>query len=116
MVYHGLVDFGAFLRDVRRRHGLDQATLARRAATTQTYISRIERGEVSPSARTMQRLLAAMGEQLAFRAQPLSPGNVSVDELRADYRELTAAERVEQAMELSDFLAGVAAEARDGTR
>jgi transcriptional regulator with XRE-family HTH domain len=101
---------------VRRRHGLDQATLARRAATTQTYISRIERGEVSPSARTMQRLLAAMGEQLVFQAQSLSPGNVSVDELRADYRELTAAERVEQAMELSDFLTRVAAEARDGTR
>src|SRR3954453_22456266 len=102
--------FGSLLRSARRQRGLDQAALARRAGTTQAYISRIERGDVSPSGATMLRLLHAMGLQLTTR--PLSHGNVSVDDLRADFRELTPAERVEQAMELSDFLADVAERAR----
>jgi transcriptional regulator with XRE-family HTH domain len=110
-----VVDFGLLLRDARRRHGLDQAGLARRAGTTQTYISRIERGQVSPSGRTMERLMHAMGLELVLGTRPLSAGNVSLDELRADYRDLTAAERVEQAMELSDFLTGVAEGAARGT-
>jgi transcriptional regulator with XRE-family HTH domain len=105
------MSFGNLLRKSRREQGLDQATLARRAGTTQTYVSRIERGDVSPSASTMQRLLHALGLELVLDARPLSPGNVSVDELRADLRNLTAAERVEQAMELSEFLSGVAEEA-----
>ena len=62
----------------------------------------------------MERLLNAMGLELVLAARPLSPGNVSLDDLRADYRALTAAERVEQAMELSDFLTGVAGEAGRG--
>jgi transcriptional regulator with XRE-family HTH domain len=89
---------------------LGQAALARRAGTTQAYISRIERGDVSPSGATMLRLLHAMGLELTTR--PLLHGNVSVDDLRADFRDLTPAERVEQAMELSDFLADVAERAR----
>lgn len=35
-----------------------------RAGTDQAAISRIERGEVSPSVETVERLLAAMGERL----------------------------------------------------
>lgn len=110
------MDFGSLLRDARRQRGLDQAGLAHRAGTTQTYVSRVERGEVSPSARTMERLMHAMGLQLVLETRPLSPGNVSLVDLRTDYRELTPAERVEQAMELSDFLSGVADEAGRGGR
>ncbi len=101
------MDFGSLLREARRERGLDQAALARRAGTTQTYVSRIERGDVSPSANTMRRLMHAMGRDLALGTRPLSPGNVSIDDLRADLRDLTPAERVEQAMELSHFLTGV---------
>jgi transcriptional regulator with XRE-family HTH domain len=100
--------FGSLLRAARRQRGLDQAGLARRAGTTQTYVSRIERGDVSPSAQTMTRLMNAMGLDLLLGTRPLSPGNISVADLRADYRGLSAAERVEQAMALSDFLSGVA--------
>lgn len=100
--------FGSLLRDARRQRGLDQAGLARRAGTTQTYVSRVERGDVSPSAQTMGRLMNAMGLDLLLGTRPLSPGNISVADLRADYRGLSAAERVEQAMALSDFLTGVA--------
>ena len=108
------MEFGPLLRSARRERGLDQAGLARRAGTTQTYVSRIERGDVSPSVRTMERLLHALGLELTLGARPLPAGNVSPDEVRADLRELTPAARVEQAMELSDFLAGVAEGAERG--
>lgn len=112
MVYG--VSFGQLLRQARRDRGLDQTALARRAGTTQTYISRLERDDVSPSARTMERLMHALGMELVLGARPLSPGNASRDDLARDYRELTAAQRVEQAMELSEFLTGVAQEAPRG--
>jgi transcriptional regulator with XRE-family HTH domain len=108
--------FGELLNETRRGRGLDQATLARRSGTTQTYISRIERGDVSPSARTMERLIHALGLELTIETRPLSVGNASPEELRRDYRELTPTERVEQAMELSDFLAGVSESASCGNR
>lgn len=106
--------FGPLLRSARRERGLDQAGLAARAGTTQTYISRIERGDVSPSLGTMERLMHAMGLELALEVRPLSPGNVALEDLRADLRELTPGQRVEQAMELSDFLTGVAESAKRG--
>lgn len=105
------MEYGTLLRDARRERGLDQADLARRAGTTQTYISRIERGDVSPSARTMRRLLHAIGLELVLGTRPLSPGNVSLEDLRAD-ADSTPAERIRQAMEISDFLSGVAESAR----
>ncbi len=55
---------GLLLRDLRERHGLSQARLARRAHTTQAVVSRIERGEASPTLDTLRRLLAAMGWEL----------------------------------------------------
>jgi transcriptional regulator with XRE-family HTH domain len=55
---------GPLLRDMRRRHGLSQSRLARRARTTQAVVSRIERGEASPTLDTLRRLLAAMGWEL----------------------------------------------------
>lgn len=99
------------LRQARIERGLDQATLARRAGTTQTYISRVERGAVSPSIKTLDRLLAAMGWQLALAVEPLSHGNVSTRALQVGLRESTPQERVDEAVELSAFLTDVAASA-----
>jgi len=55
---------GSLLRELRKRHGLSQSRLARRARTTQAVVSRIERGEASPTLDTLQRLLAALGWEL----------------------------------------------------
>src|SRR5271167_4409122 len=104
------MDAGEILREARRERGLDQAQLARRAGTTQTYISRIERGSVSPTWRTLERLLHAMGRRLVVSTEPLPSGNASVEDLRADFRELTARQRVERTAELSAFLTDVTAE------
>ncbi|MGE5282540.1 MAG: helix-turn-helix domain-containing protein [Chloroflexota bacterium] len=59
------------IRGARERHGLSQRRLALRAGTDQAAISRIERGETAPSIETVERLLAAMGERLSIRSEPL---------------------------------------------
>lgn len=59
------------VKGARRRHGISQRTLALRAGTDQAAISRIERGRVSPSVETVERLLAAMGEDLKLSAEPM---------------------------------------------
>jgi transcriptional regulator with XRE-family HTH domain len=107
------MDAARLLREARARRGIDQAGLARRAGTNQAYVSRVERGVVSPSVQTLTRLLSALGFRLGASLEPLSHGNVSVGELRRDYRGLSAAERVEQAMELSGYLTEVAASAAE---
>jgi transcriptional regulator with XRE-family HTH domain len=62
---------GSLVRDARRRHGLSQRRLALRAGTDQAAISRIERGETSPTIETLERLLAATGERLSNSPAPL---------------------------------------------
>lgn len=64
------MDAGELIRAVRKRHRLSQRSLALRAGTGQAAISRIERGEVSPTTETLSRLLAAMGEELELSSQP----------------------------------------------
>ena len=97
---------GRFVACARRRHGLSQKELARRAAMTQGNVSRIERDKISPSLYTLNRLLEAMGETLTIGSieldsPPPGGGNVSVSQLRADVARFTPGERVEQAAVLS---------------
>src|SRR5436305_11171495 len=70
-----MVDPGALLAEVRRRHGLTQAQLAARARTSQAAISRIERGLVSPSVATLATLLDLMGEELVLDARSIDYGH-----------------------------------------
>lgn len=107
-------DAASLIRDTRRLHGLDQRTLARRAGTSQTQVSRVERGEVSPSIATLSRLLAAMGERLELATRPAAiPGSRGYfpphdEERRREYRELTPAERVAEAISISRTVTSVA--------
>jgi transcriptional regulator with XRE-family HTH domain len=102
-------DAGALVRDARKRHGVTQETLARRAGTTQRQISRIERGEISPSVSTLTRLLAALGERLELRAVPVPSDALRDAELRRDFAELTDTQRVAESIALSRTLTGIAA-------
>ncbi len=61
---------GELIRRTRERHRISQRSLALRAATDQAAVSRIERGEISPSVETVERLLAAMGERLRLESTP----------------------------------------------
>lgn len=57
---------GELLRATRERHGLTQARLARRIGADRGYVSRVERGAVSPTFEWAERALAAMGEELGL--------------------------------------------------
>jgi transcriptional regulator with XRE-family HTH domain len=89
-----------------------QHELARLAGTSQAQISRIERGETSPSVQTLARLLAVMGERLSLQSAQVT-SNRPLSELRADYEQLTPSERLAQTARLSRTLTGIAA-ARSG--
>jgi transcriptional regulator with XRE-family HTH domain len=58
----------SLIRAVRRRHGLSQAEMARRAGTSQPVISAYEHGRRDPSYGTLRRLVEAGGEQLQLDA------------------------------------------------
>jgi transcriptional regulator with XRE-family HTH domain len=102
---------GELLRAARERHGLSQSALARRASTTPRQIGRIERDEISPSIRTLERLLQVMGEQLELGAASAEGGNLSDAELR-EALALTRVERVQEAFTLSQTLTHVASKVR----
>lgn len=98
----------ALVRESRRRSGISQRSLARRARTSQTHIARIEVGEVSPTVATLDRLLEVMGQRLELRAVPMAAGNQSEAE-RSEELALSASERVMQAAQLSYAMTAIAA-------
>jgi transcriptional regulator with XRE-family HTH domain len=65
---------GELLRDARKRHGVSQQSLARRAGTTQSAISRIERDGVSPTIGTLAELLRLIGEDLVLETRATDSG------------------------------------------
>ena len=99
---------GETLRAARERHGIGQHLLARLGHTSQAQISRIERGESSPSVQTLARLLAVMGERLTLESRP-AVGNRPIAQLRADYEQLTPSERLAQTAKLSRTRTTIAA-------
>ena len=62
------------LRHVRRRRGLTQAELARRAGTSQPVISAYEHGRRDPTFSTLERLVEAGGERLQIGASVVAEG------------------------------------------
>ena len=61
------------IRAVRRRQGLTQAELARRAGTSQPVVSAYEHGQRDPGYATLRRLVEAGGERLVLSAEPPDP-------------------------------------------
>lgn len=66
---------GVLVREHRTAAGMTQAELARRAATSQPAIARLEAGGAEPTIATLRRIAIALGVELAvdFRA----PSNVA---------------------------------------
>ena len=56
------------IMDLREKHGLTQAQLARRCGMSQADISRIERGSTSPTTRTLQRIAGALEAEVLLVA------------------------------------------------
>ena len=93
---------GELLRDARRRHGVSQQSLATRASTTQSAISRIERDRVSPSVETLRELLYLLGEDLILKSEVRYFG---IDRtLNQSNLTFTPEQRGRRGMEFADFV------------
>ncbi len=92
------VEAGAIIQAVRRRSGLSQAELARRAGTSQPVISAYEHGRRDPTLGTLRKLVEAGGERLQMDA--VVPG--SDLPLPADPRE--HARRLLEVLTLADAI------------
>lgn len=58
------------LIEARTRAHLTQAELAKRMATTQSVVARLESGRVSPSTRTLEKVARATGTRLRIHFDP----------------------------------------------
>ena len=92
---------GQLVREARERHGLTQKQLAIRARTSQAAISRIERGLVSPTVETLEKLLAMVNEELVLEARELDWGH-DVTLNRGNLR-LDVGQRIANAEAFDDF-------------
>jgi ribosome-binding protein aMBF1 (putative translation factor) len=63
---------GSAVRAARRQAGLSQVELARRAGTSQPSIARLERGLVSPTVVSLDRIARALGTELVIDFEPVS--------------------------------------------
>jgi transcriptional regulator with XRE-family HTH domain len=90
------MDIGQLIRARRVEGGLSQASLARRAGTTQAAVSRIEHGLTTPTWETVSSLLLAMGYEPELGARRLS-GRFDPVHLAA-MRERTPSERLRLAI------------------
>lgn len=93
---------GQLLREARIRHRVSQEQLARRAGTTQSAISRIEKDRISPTIATLTELLHLLGEDLALAAEKWETGiDVTLNEGNL---KLTPEQRVRKGLEFADFV------------
>jgi len=73
-----VVNAAVLLRDARRRAGLSQVELGRRAGVSQSVVSVYESGARQPSLPTLARLVAATGFELDLRlSEPSATGPAS---------------------------------------
>ena len=93
---------GELLREARERHGVSQKSLACRAGTTQSAISRIERGGVSPTVETLSGLLSLLGEDLVLGAEQPDSG-IDRSLIQANLA-LSLQERFDRGLAFSDFV------------
>jgi len=61
---------GSAVRAARRRAGVSQSELAARAGTSQPSIARLEKGLVSPTVITLDRIARALGTELVVDFEP----------------------------------------------
>jgi transcriptional regulator with XRE-family HTH domain len=60
-------------RRLREERGLSQAAVAERMGTSQSWVARMESGEVDPGLSSVRRYLEAIGAQLEVRPKPWPP-------------------------------------------
>lgn len=93
---------GQLLREARERHGVSQHQLAARAGTTQSAISRIEAGRVSPSIDTLWELLYLLGENLELSSGARDSGtDITLNQANLAF---SPSQRVQRGLAFADFV------------
>jgi predicted transcriptional regulator len=98
----GMDSFGRTLRGLREGR-LSQGALALRAATSQSYVSRVEAGEVTPTLGQAEHLMNCLGYRLRVHVEQLprrSDRGALVDQLV-----MSAEERMQSAAALYNAMA-----------
>ncbi len=97
------LDPAYLLHQARSKAGLTQRELAKRAATAQSVIARIEFGQTSPTTATLNRLLASAGFELDTELviRPVENSHMLEDVDRI--LQLTPEERLREVKNLSKF-------------
>lgn len=96
----GDFDPARILHEARRRAGVTQRELARRAGTSQSVVARIESGATSPRTETLERLVAAAG----FELEPeLVPRPVVGSHMLDDVDRILALTPEERLLEVRNF-------------
>ncbi len=94
-LYSAIMRADVILRRARRHAGLTQRALSVATEIAQPTIARIERGQESPRADTLARLLSATG----WRVVAVPPGGEGIDRsVIAQLIDLTPAERARRAV------------------
>ena len=99
------LDPARLVGEARRRARLSQRELAHRAGTAQSVVARIERGQTSPGAETLERLLRKAGFEMRVE---LRPRRQRANHMLADVApilRLTPEERLIEARNASRFIA-----------
>lgn len=65
-----MIAAGTVVRTARRNAGLSQAELARRLDTTQSAVARLESARSNPRIDTLDRAVAAAGQQITVSVEP----------------------------------------------
>lgn len=95
-------DIGARIREARLRAGVSQASLARRAGTSQAAVSRIERGLEQPTPERVEALLTSLGLRLRVELEPIAEPDAD-RRLLLEEGERSAAIRLEDGMRFNRF-------------
>lgn len=91
---------GALIRTLRIRHRLSQRCLAYRAGTSQSAISRLERGKADVTWRRLEAILAAMGDQPVLTSKRV-PAQYDPRDLTR-WRAMTPEARLALAVEINE--------------
>jgi predicted transcriptional regulator len=95
------------LREARSSAGLSQRHLARKAATAQSVVARVELGETSPTWDTLVRLVSATGHRLRATVERVPVVDKSILDDVPRILRLTPEQRLEEVAEVSRFMAEV---------
>jgi transcriptional regulator with XRE-family HTH domain len=75
---------GGLISNARRRSGISQRELARRAGTSQAAISRIESGREEPTLERVEQILAGLGWRPRIELEPIEIHDEEPRRLYAD--------------------------------